>query len=174
MRILLSGLLAAGLLVNQIAVAAEPCARAADRSAFDVEGLKSVLMVTALTCGEQARYNSFVSRYRPALISHQHALHGYFSRSYGRRAQQQHDEYITQLANAQSNAGLKLGTALCQQNIGMFDEVMALSSDSQLAPYAASKKLEQPIALAECVGPEKPIRPTVRKASMKVTRQAKQ
>jgi len=143
-------LLAAGILTAPLAVA-QPCTRPADRAAFDVAGLKSQLMVTALTCGERDKYNDFVTRFRPDLMRHEHALQAYFSRVFGSRGEQQHDNYITLLANAQSQAGLRYGSMFCQRNEGLMDEVLALPDGASLSQYAASKELEQPVDLTDCV-----------------------
>ena len=127
MRIMFSGLLAAGLLCAGIA-SAQQCAKPADVSAFDIAGLKSKLMVTALTCNQQDRYNEFVQRFRSDLMSQERALHAYFARAFGGgRAQREHDDYITSLANTQSQSGIRQGTLFCQQNVGIFTEVLALA-----------------------------------------------
>lgn len=152
MRIMLSTLLATSLLSAGVATA-QPCARPADVTAFDVAGLKSKLMVTALTCNQQDRYNDFVQRFRSDLMTHERALSAYFARAFGGRAQRQHDDYITSLANTQSQAGIRQGTLFCQQNIGMFTEVLALTKGSELPVYAASKQVPQPIEVAACQAP---------------------
>ena len=157
MRALLSGFVAASLLTSQIA-AADPCARSADKTAFDVAGLKSQLMVTALTCNAQDRYNAFIVRYQPELRVQEKALNAYFARSFGRRAQQEHDSYITNLANAQSEIGLRRGTLFCRENVGLFDEVLTLPKGVDLASFAGGKSLTQPAVLVACAGPERVIR----------------
>jgi hypothetical protein len=150
MRTMFSGLLAAGLLCAGIA-SADQCARPADVSAFDIAGLKSKLMVTALTCSQQDRYNEFVQRFRSDLMSQERALHAYFARTFGGgRAQREHDDYITSLANTVSQSGIRQGTLYCQQNVGIFTEVLALQKGSDLASYAASKGLPQPIDVVAC------------------------
>jgi hypothetical protein len=164
MRTLFSGLLAAGLLSSQMAMA-QNCARPADKSAFDVAGLKSQLMVTAITCEATERYNAFIQRYRPHLLAHEKVLNAYFSRNFGKRGQAEHDDYITSLANSQSQNGLKAGTQFCSQNIAMFDEVMALRSGVELPEYAANKNPNQPITLVACVTPERATRTSIRQAS---------
>ena len=130
--------------------AAEPCARPADLAAFGVAGLKTHLMVVALTCSQQDRYNDFVHRFQGELVSHERALHAYFARAFGGRAQAMHDDYITSLANTQSQSGIHQGTLFCRQNVGMFEEVMALPKGQPLAGYAAGKVLDQPIELVAC------------------------
>ena len=163
MRIL-SGLLAAALLTGP-AAAAQNCARPADKTAFDVAGLKSQLMVTAITCEATERYNAFIARYRPNLLAQEKVVNAYFNRSFGRRGQAEHDDYITSLANSQSENGLKAGTGFCTQNLGMFDEVMALHNGGELPDYATTKNPNQPITLVACTTPERPARSAVRQAS---------
>ena len=148
MRLVFSGLAAVALTAS--IASAQPCARPADMSAFDVAGLKSHLMVIALSCGRQDRYNDFIHRYQSDLMGHERALHAYFARAFGRRGQQEHDNYITSLANAQSQTGIRQGTLFCQQNTGTFDEVLALPKGSNLAGYAATKSLTQAIDLVAC------------------------
>ena len=149
MRLMFSGLLITGLLSAGIACA-QPCAKPADVSAFDIAGLKSKLMVTALTCNQQDRYNQFVQRFRADLMVHERALHAYFMRAFGGRAQHEHDDYVTSLANTQSESGIRQGTLFCQQNVSIFTEVLALEKGADLPRYAASKTLPQPIEVVAC------------------------
>ena len=114
----MSSLLAVGLLTSNVA-SAQSCTRPVDKTAFDVVGLKSQLMVTAITCEATERYNAFILRYRPSLVAQERVLNSYFSRNFGKRAQHEHDDYITSLANSQSQNGLKAGNAFCQQNVGV-------------------------------------------------------
>jgi hypothetical protein len=153
MRMLFSGLLAASLLGAGIA-SAQQCAKPADVQAFEIAGLKSKLMVTALTCHQQDRYNAFVQRFRADLMAQERALQAYFARTAGgSRAQYRHDDYITSLANTISESGIRQGTLYCQQNVGMFTEVLGLPKGADLAGFAASKTLPQPIAILACAAP---------------------
>ena len=152
MRVTASAMLVTGLLSAGIAVA-EPCARPADVTALDIASLKSKLMVTAITCNQQDRYNDFVQKFRSDLMTHERALHAYFVRAFGGRAQREHDDYITNLANTQSQSGIRQGTLFCQQNIGIFSEVLALTKGSQLPDYAAAKHLAQPADVTPCPEP---------------------
>ena len=156
MRILTSGLLAAALMGSQFATAAEQCTHPADRTAFDMQGLKSELMVTALSCGVQPRYNAFINRFHADLGVQEKALNTYFARSYGKSGQKAHDDYVTQLANVQSSDGLKAGTAFCARNVGMFDEVQALHGASEMSSYVAGKDIIQPVSLEDCGGTAEP------------------
>ncbi len=126
------------------------CAQPPELTAIEVEGLKSRLMVTALSCDARDQYNSFVERYRAALTADDRTLAGYFRRNYGRSAQAEHDNYITALANAQSQIGTQEGVTFCEQNVGRFADVLALQSASQLASYASAKPIDQPYRFATC------------------------
>ena len=148
MRVRLPGVVLAGLFAGHAALAA-PCVRDADRMVLDIAALKSQLMVTALSCGARDQYNSFVQRYRTELRMNEQALSSYFKRNYGRRGQQEQDGYITDLANAQSQTGIKQGTLFCQRNAALFDEVLTLSK-SNLAAFAGSRNLTQPAEFVTC------------------------
>ena len=153
-------LLAAPVLQSRSALAATQCGMSPAREAFDVQGLKSELMVTALSCGEQDRYNAFVAKFKPALNNEEDALRRYFETSYGRSAQREHDDYITQLANVQSERGLAAGTSFCLQRVSMFDEVQALDNPADLGGYAEAKDIVQPATYDTCAAPvaEHPVR----------------
>jgi hypothetical protein len=156
MRPLLSASLAAILFVSAAGTAlaaADPCMRPAEKTAFDLAGLKSELMVTAITCQAEEKYNTFVVRFRPDLQGTERGLNTYFNRTAGRRAQQAHDDYITLLANSQSQDGLKQGTLFCNEHLSMFEDVMALKDARSLSSYASGKGLAQAIALVECPPP---------------------
>lgn len=126
------------------------CANPPELAAIRIEGLKSRLMVTALSCDDRDRYNAFIDRYRQILAADDKSLNAYFQRNYGRGAQSAHDDYITALANAQSEIGTQEGVTFCEQNVGRFTDVMALGSSSDLAPYAAAKPIDQPYTFAPC------------------------
>jgi len=149
----LATLAACGLFLGTMPARAA-CSNAPAREAFDVQGLKSELMVTALSCNAQDRYNGFVSKFRPNLLDEDARLNGYFRTTYGRRAQTEHDDYITQLANVQSEGGLRAGTIFCMQRVAMFDEVNALNDGADLAHYAEAKDIVQPALYETCAAPE--------------------
>ncbi|MEJ0047180.1 MAG: hypothetical protein WDN04_14480 [Rhodospirillales bacterium] len=133
------------------------CTRDADRTAFDTAALKSELMVTALVCKQQDSYNAFIHTYQPAVVGEEKDLAAYFKRAYGRQYQKAYDDYISNLANVQSDEGLKMGTAFCETYTTMFDEVLSLHSATELADYAHSKALVQPVSFQTCA--EMPAKP---------------
>ncbi|MFS3135529.1 hypothetical protein ACLRDC_09105 [Gluconacetobacter sacchari] len=115
--------------------------------------MQNELMVTALTCGLQDRYNSFTRKFNPSLLETERTLGAYFRATYGRGFQTEFDSYKTQLSLTQSEHGLKSGTALCGQRAAMFDEVAVLESAQDLAHYAQAKDIIQPASYETCAAP---------------------
>ncbi len=98
---------------SQVAVApvfAAPCWTTAEKSAYEVRGLQTMLMVTALKCsamgGSATRdsYSHFVTVIRPALGASAAVMLAHFKKLYGTQAQAAMDASVTQLANQFSNA----------------------------------------------------------------------
>lgn len=150
-----------------VAAAPDTCARTAEREAFDTEGLKSELMVTALACKEQDKYNGFMHAYLPAVAASEKDLNAYFKRVYGRQSQKEYDNYISNLANVQSEGSLHSGTAFCSEYDEMFDEVMSLHDSTELADYAHSQAILQPVALNTCTDKPAPVVAHKRRAAHK-------
>jgi hypothetical protein len=153
MRRHLAALLVAGALHASPALAAG-CVSPDDQATFDVAALKSDLMVLATDCNNDSDYNAVINRFRAELLSNDSELGRYFERVYGPAAQREHDAYITSLANAQADQGIKLGSDFCPRDNALFSEVMALPDSKDLAPYAAGKALV-PASLGACVEPLK-------------------
>jgi hypothetical protein len=126
------------------------CARPAERAAIDVSALVSELQLITMTCGTRDKYNALIPRLRPALATKEKSLDAFFTRAYGKRGRAEHDKYITELANLQSQRALKSGDRFCSINSGMFDQIMPLSTVEQLATYAQRKPVQQALAVQEC------------------------
>ncbi|GBR05928.1 hypothetical protein [Acetobacter oeni] len=165
-RFAVAGILFAGLSCSTLASAAS-CGSSPAREAFDIQGLKSELMVTALSCKAQDRYNDFVAKFRSSLLTGEQRLNTYFKTTYGKSAQREHDDYITQLANVQSERGIQSGTIFCLQRLGMFDEVAALDDDHDLSKYAQAKDIMQPATFEICEAPSAKTSPARRRSRTK-------
>ena len=126
------------------------CARPQEKQAVAVSALVSQLQVISILCHTEDKYNILIPKLRPALTANLKVLDGFFARAYGARATKVHDDYITELANLQSQLGLKSGDQFCALNAGMVDEVMAISSAEQLTAYATSKPIQQALSVADC------------------------
>jgi glutathione S-transferase len=143
-------LAALGLLAAPAAALAAPrCANEAEQSVFEVEALKSELMVVGITCQQEERYNDFVRRYQPRLAENYRAFEQHFNRARGRAGKTATDAYVTNLAQTRGFEAQKLGSDFCPRNTGLFDEVMALPSAAELPAYAAGKDLI-PESLGAC------------------------
>ena len=142
-RVLVSLAAVAALAVPQ-AWAQLQCLGPAERSVVEVAALRSQLMVLATGCHQDDSYNAFIRKYQADLMSNEKAVGELFRRKYGSRGQQEHDRFTTELANAESNAGMRLGSDFCAHNGILFSEVMALRSPSELMAYAAGKDLVPP------------------------------
>jgi hypothetical protein len=160
------GLLLAGMigLSAAAAPAAAPCNGDQARALFEMEALKSELMVVATDCHNQDEYNAFVQKYQPALAATERDLDGYFKSAYGKKAQQAHDAYVTSLANSDAHSAHALGSDFCPRSGALFQEVMALRSPADLHPYAAGKDVV-PVDLGACESVPAPAAPaSVRRA----------
>ncbi|HUC18437.1 MAG TPA: hypothetical protein VMA37_12220 [Acetobacteraceae bacterium] len=127
------------------------CATPQQEAMFDVAGLKSELMVTALSCNADSQYNAFITRYQVLLRADDSELQTYFVRAYGSNAgQSAHDTYITTVANKMSEIGIAEGTDFCRRHLAVFAEALALASPGDLALFAASRGYVQPVAPESC------------------------
>ncbi len=163
MRFALLGLLAGGLFSAEVAMAT-PCASPIDQGAFDTAALKSELMVVALTCNERDDYNRFIMKFRPDLSREERALNSWFSRAYGHRARQEHDDYITALANSESQQGVHRGTLFCTEHDKLFPTVLGFRNIDEVVNFAAHRAQPQPVSLVSCAkrlpvkSPRRPIK----------------
>jgi hypothetical protein len=142
-RRLLSSLAILGALTVQ-QVQAEgrlQCLAPEERAAVQVAALRSELMVLATGCHQDDSYNAFIRKYQPDLVGNEKTIGDIFKRRYGKRAQFEHDQFTTELANSESSAGMHLGSDFCARNGLIFSEVMSLRSPTELAAYAAGKDL---------------------------------
>lgn len=133
---------------------AQFCARPAEKTAFQVAALKSRLMVTALACDSSEKYNAFITANRAGLLPQEKALGGYFTRHFGRRGQTEHDEYITNLANAQSRRRIIDNYRFCRDGQALYADAMAIKSPAEMVTLAAGRTISQPYNVKEC--PEAP------------------
>ena len=167
MRRFLPALAIFGALAAQPALAQKHCAAPADQAAFEVQALRSHLMVLATGCSESDRYNAFVRRYQADLVANDQAVTGWFKRRYGGRGQAEHDRFITDLANAVSNGHSVLGGDVCPRDGLMFAEVLTLRGSGDLPHYAAAKDLV-PASVEICAGqPAGGAKPAVKASTKK-------
>lgn len=126
------------------------CAMPQEKAALQVAALKSRLMVTALACDREQNYNAFILANRPTLLAQEKTLSTYFARNYGRRGQTEHDEYITNLANAQSRRRIIDNANFCKDGEKLFQDVAALKAHPEVVNLATARVISQPFNIIEC------------------------
>ena len=141
MRRVVTAVAALSMLTAQPVLAQQQCTSLQDQSAFEVQALRSELMVLATGCHDDEAYNAFIRRFQADLQGNERAISAYFQHRYGRMGQTEHDRFVTELANAMSRQGSDLGGDFCPRNGLIFHEVLALQSANELADFAAGKAL---------------------------------
>jgi hypothetical protein len=122
--------------------------RQALQQAFNVIGLKSALMVGALSCGQQDEYDAFMNMYHPLVLDDQHVIDAYFRRIGGRYAgQTKEDAFVTLLANNQTMGGIGQGGVFCLNNEAEFKTVMALGTPDALETFVTDNTPEGPVTM---------------------------
>jgi hypothetical protein len=116
------------------------------QQAFNVIGLKSALMVGALSCGQQNQYDAFMTQYQPHVLDAQHQIDAYFRRIDGRyEGQTKEDTFVTLLANNQTMGGIGQGQVFCLNNMAEFNTVMALKTPDALDAFVTDNTPEGPV-----------------------------
>ena len=153
-RILIAGAAAIGVVGG---AQAQSCIRSTETEAFNVRALQSQLMVAMLQCGpeSEAKYGQFITRYRTELNTAFQTISTSYRRSGGNPAM---DSYITTMANAQSQDGIKQGTRFCANAAPMFDSALASPNNSaSLAQLAVLNNLSNPHGRSDCPAGAAPV-----------------
>jgi hypothetical protein len=130
--------------------AAQMCASVADESAYEVLSLRTQMILLATKCGRDQDYNkNFVVRFQPVLQANERAVLAYFRRIYGGSGQGRKDTFSTELVNVMSQQANTQGGEFCSRAGLIINEMIALRSMDELAPYAAAKNFE-PADMSMC------------------------
>jgi hypothetical protein len=130
--------------------AAPACTSVADQSAFQVLALRTQMILLATKCGRDQDYNkNFIVRFQPELQLNERAVLAYFRKIYGGAGQGRKDTFSTELVNVMSQQANTQGAEFCPRAGLIIDEMNALRSMDELAPYAAVKDLA-PIGMSMC------------------------
>ena len=133
-----------------IGASGQTCMKPAEQQAFHVIALKSSLMVGALSCSQSDQYDEFMTRFQPHILAEQHVVDSYFRRAGGLAGQAQEDDYVTLLANTQSQAGISQGAGFCRAAAAAFQQVLGLNVDGDLDQLAAVRPMAELISLTSC------------------------
>jgi opacity protein-like surface antigen len=145
--------LAAGLAAAVVAtpVLAQTCVQPAEKTAFEIRALQSQLMVAALSCQQDEQYNTFVRQYQSELGNAYRGINAHYRRTAGARGQTSLDGYITQLANAHSQDGIRQGSNFCRNVLPLFTVALAAPKSAEaLATIAVQNNLSNPYGRPEC------------------------
>ena len=115
-----------------------PCLSGQEQAAVHVRLLQTELMMAGLSCGRTeyvSRYNLFVQKFRPQLVSHATALKDYFARRYGAGGTRQLDSFVTKVANAASQRSMT-APDFCTAAGKLLDAVL-VAEPAQLAELSA-------------------------------------
>ncbi len=122
------------------------------QKAFNVIGLKSALMVAALSCGDQDKYDSFMTEFQPYVLAEQHVIDLYFYKASGPYSgKKMEDTFVTLLANNQSVSGIAQGRVFCLNNSAEFNAVLALKTPEALDAFVTGNAPIETDAPAESV-----------------------
>jgi hypothetical protein len=165
-RSLLAGVSA--LVMFPAIASAQVCVQPAEKVAFDIRALQSQLMVAALSCGLQDDYNAFVRKYQNEVATAFRGVAGHFRRTAGSQHQRELDQYITQLANGQSQMSIARGSFFCREQAPLFQAAMTATSPADLAQISVSRQVHQVLTTPEC--PARPTRQANSQASRPATR----
>jgi len=158
-RLLLAGLGAVAIAGPAIA---QRCVQASERQAFDMRVLQSQLMVAALSCGRDNDYNAFVRKYQRDLSSSYSTLQSHYRRA-GANGQRDMDQFITGVANAHSQDGIRQGSLFCANVTPLFALAMAQTSAAGLSDVMIERNVLNPLTTPAC--PDRPATPARRTAS---------
>ncbi len=147
----------AALICCALAAAATPvnaamsCPSVADQTAFEVLALRTQMILLATKCGRDQAYNTnFIVRFQPVLQANERTVLAYFRSVYGSAGQGRKDNFSTELVNVMSQQADSQGAEFCPRATLLINEMNALRSMDELAPFAAVKDLA-PAGVTMCV-----------------------
>ncbi len=133
-----------------------PAQREAYQQAFNIIGLKSALMVGALSCDQRRAYDIFMTSFQPHILAEQHVMDGYFRRIGGWAGQSREDDFVTLLANNQSISAQAQGSLFCLNTGAEFKAVLALRTQRELDAFASNQAPERPTTVASTASASAP------------------
>lgn len=129
--------------------AGSACTSAEDEATLNARVLQTELMVAALACGEQQRYNAFVSTFKSELSQRGKLLRAYFKRVHGASGENRMNAFVTKLANDASQRTANGPDAYCAAAAKLFNEVLA-ASPRDLSRIAARPEISGRHGYARC------------------------
>jgi hypothetical protein len=128
---------------------AQSCVQPSEHVAFEVRALQSQLMVAALSCNQDNAYNAFVRKFQSDLAGSYNTIQSHYRRG-GANGQRNLDQYITQLANAHSQDGIRQGSHFCPNITPLFQAAMAKRNAAELADLVIERNVLNPVESPVC------------------------
>ena len=116
------------------------CATPQDETTLNARVLQTELMVAALACGEQQRYNAFVNAFKSELSQQGQLLRAYFKRVHGASGENRMNAFVTKLANDAAQRTANGPDAYCGAAARLFSELLA-SPPRDFARVAAKPEI---------------------------------
>ena len=132
-RVLTTAAVVMTSLLSAHSTAAERCAKPREETALKTSVLRTELMVAALSCGSQAHYNAFVTKFQGELIAQGRLMRSFFQRQYGRAGDENLNRVLTKLANEESQRSAAGRAKFCADAALMFDQLL----DNKRLSFAA-------------------------------------
>jgi hypothetical protein len=107
-------------------------------------------MVAALACSRDADYNAFVRKFQRDLAASYNGMAGHFRRTAGGAHQRELDGFITQLANAQSQDGIRAGSHYCPLIAPLFQVALNARGADELAVISVERNVLNPLTTPTC------------------------
>jgi hypothetical protein len=126
--------------------------RDAKRAAFDARALQSQMMIVALSCGREDAYNAFVQRHQRGLHGAYQEMTSHFRRLHGAAAgEDERDRYVTELANARSQAKIRQGPSFCRDMEAFVWDALATRDAGDIARlFLAAQVVTHPYPVPAC------------------------
>ena len=135
----IAGFAALSLYASQ--AVADICSDPQDQVAVRAKTLQTELMVAALRCDGNQRYNAFVRKFESDLVVQGGQLKSYFSRAYGVDSERRLNQFVTYIANSASLRSISMGKGYCTSANALFTTVMD-RAPGELAAYAATQRVD--------------------------------
>lgn len=167
---LVAGVLCAGL---ALPVQAAPCASKSDWEALRTRIALSALMVDAINCNEQGRYNTVATHFKVPLARDGRQMQAYFRRVHGRQATEQMNSFVTEVANKSSIRTAERTQSYCQDVQAKFDD-MASRKTTEWHTIAAAYAADDLGSIKQCrTAPQRAHAPAQKKLPVKRTAERK-
>lgn len=137
---------------NNPSFALSSCIKGQTQTAFEIQALKTEMMLTAVTCEKTQEYNNKMQILKPYFVKYESVVKLWFNKKYTNTSVQKYDRYITDLANELEQTPERHNADIfCNDNVSnVFQDLDQISTQAGLEQYAHFKRFKQPGEIAWC------------------------